>query len=384
MKKKLVMFLTMLAAVVATHADNTLSATGSLAKANGSKGILTVSMTNDVAIKGVEFTLNLPEGISVIEESVTSRSENLQISYTSTNNKVTLSTTTTASIAAGEGDIITFTIQAKQDLTVGIANSTMTDIVLAKTGNEDVRIDEISYSIEITDGVTLYDTSTSLPVNQGPVDVTVERTIKAGVWNTICLPFRMTEDQLKAAFGEDASLCYMSGYYKDGNSITVNFSSIVLSEGLIANYPYLIKVSSDKPSFMVSNVYIEANENNATASVPNGPSIKAKFIGTLRAQTIPADNLYISNNKFYYSPAEDLATIKAFRGYFYLTDFSSAAGAPQLNLSIDDETTGIFVPNMEGNAFTIEDGKIYDLKGMQVDNPQKGIYIQNGKKIVIK
>ena len=380
MKKKLVMFLTMLAAVVATHADNTLSATGSIAKANGSKGILSVSMTNDVAIKGVEFTLNLPAGITITDYYTTSRSEGFLVSYTANDGKVTLNTND-ATIAAGEGDIVNFTIKASQELTVGTVSGTLTDIVLAKSGTDDVGIDEISYNIEITDGVTLYDTSTALPATQGHVDVTVERTIKADVWNTICLPFDMSEAQLKAAFGNDVQFCEIQSLDQNGNSFTINFESLDLSGGLEKNTPYLIKVSSEILNFTVSNVSIEADENDANIPVS---SKRCRFIGTLRAQTIPADNLYISNNMFYYSPAEDLATIKAFRGYFYLRDFSSAAGAPQLNLSIDGETTGIYVPNMEGNAFTIEDGKIYDLKGMQVDNPQKGIYIQNGKKIVIK
>jgi hypothetical protein len=46
----------------------------------------------------------------------------------------------------------------------------------------------------------------------------------------------------------------------------------------------------------------------------------------------------------------------------------------------DDNTTGIALPEAE-----VIDGEIYDLSGRRVaSQPQKGIYVKNGKKVVIK
>lgn len=69
-------------------------------------------------------------------------------------------------------------------------------------------------------------------------------------------------------------------------------------------------------------------------------------------------------------------TLKA--GYAYLP--GSSSGSPAfLNISFADPT-GI---QSAVNAGT-KDIKTYDLEGRQVNNPQKGIYIQGGKKVVIK
>ena len=144
--------------------------------------------------------------------------------------------------------------------------------------------------------------------------------------------------------------------------------------------------SNDKESLTISGVNITPKDGQSTDFEDNDFNIIAKFIGTLKKFTVPQYDLFISNNNFYYS--NGTSTLKGFRGYFWIKDFvesfSEGASAPQLNLNIDGETTSVTILRLDSDAFTIEDGKIYDLKGMQVDNPQKGIYIQNGKKIVIK
>ena len=73
-------------------------------------------------------------------------------------------------------------------------------------------------------------------------------------------------------------------------------------------------------------------------------------------------------------------TIPAFRGYLAL-DKGQAAGG-RLTISFDDEeTTGIARVNGESVA---TDGAIYTLNGVRVEKPTKGLYIVNGKKVVIK
>ena len=70
--------------------------------------------------------------------------------------------------------------------------------------------------------------------------------------------------------------------------------------------------------------------------------------------------------------------IKAFRGYFYFKDFDSSAAAPEF--VVNGNPTKI-----EGIQIITDDGQLYNLKGQKIDNPtQKGVYIQNGKKVVVK
>ena len=83
----------------------------------------------------------------------------------------------------------------------------------------------------------------------------------------------------------------------------------------------------------------------------------------------------LSGGLFYHvSPAGPVAVGKA---YLHL---DSAPGARELTINFDDETA----INALENSNKVNDGAIYDLSGRRVENPTKGIYIMNGKKVVIK
>ena len=69
--------------------------------------------------------------------------------------------------------------------------------------------------------------------------------------------------------------------------------------------------------------------------------------------------------------------MKGFRAYFDVP----AADAARLSISFNDVATGIgyIMPNGE-----IEVGSMYNMQGQKVKNAGKGIYIINGKKVVMK
>ena len=76
--------------------------------------------------------------------------------------------------------------------------------------------------------------------------------------------------------------------------------------------------------------------------------------------------------------------MKAFRGYFDLTDILTVVenANVKLQISIDDEPTSvnnIQVVNTNGATFTIDGKKISNTK-----NLPKGVYIIDGKKVAIK
>ncbi len=286
-------------------------------------------------------------------------------------------------------DLVKVKIKVKDDASLGSFDITLKECLFEYNLSDKDYADDVTFKVTITDRVVIDEASTELPANQSGANVLVKRTLAKDVWGTICLPFAMTEAQVKNVFGDGVKLAYFNtedGYTYDGSSISVNFENWDTSWGIQPNYPLIIKPSVDVETFTLDNVDIDANESNAVqtwqkkASTP--PFLKtdyAKFIGTLKAgATIPADNLFISDSKFYYS--KGTTTIKGFRGYFYLKDFSSTAGAPEIILNVDGETTRI-----DGLQFVTEDGKFYNLNGVQVENPtKKGVYIQNGKKVVIK
>lgn len=91
-------------------------------------------------------------------------------------------------------------------------------------------------------------------------------------------------------------------------------------------------------------------------------------------------NAYIlSGGLFYECSGGKLAAGKA-----YLNDedgvWAAAAGAPSFSIIVDGETTGI--ENVKGEAIT--NSQYYTLDGRRVAAPTKGIYIVNGKKVVVK
>jgi len=277
-------------------------------------------------------------------------------------------------------DLVKVKIKVKDDASLGSFDITLKECLFEYNTSDKDYADDVTFKVTVTDRLILDEESTELPVAQSGVNVTVKRKMTAEKWATICLPFSMDESQLKAAFGNGVQLGNFDGYDADGDNFKVNFETVPLSDGLEANQPYIIKPSIAVESFNADNVDIEADEENAFVRVGGTKSNpKSLFTGTLKAgAVIPADNLFISDSKFYYS--KGTTTIKGFRGYFYLKDFSSSAGAPEIILNVDGETTRI-----DGLQFVTEDGKFYNLNGVQVENPtKKGVYIQNGKKVVIK
>ena len=64
-----------------------------------------------------------------------------------------------------------------------------------------------------------------------------------------------------------------------------------------------------------------------------------------------------------------------------ILNVSSASGARELTIGIDDDVTGISTMH---NSQSIMHNEFYNLAGQRVAQPTKGLYIVNGKKVVVK
>ena len=248
--------------------------------------------------------------------------------------------------------------------------------------------DDVTFNVKVVDkhSVVLDETSTVAPVAATGVDVRVKRTINANEWSTICLPFDMSEAQVKAAFGDDVQLAYFTGYdvEKDGTdvtSITINFDDDDLSEGFDANYPYLIKTSKDITEFSLTTDITPDDVQDSYSSGHGANKKSGKFIGTYQANTVvPKNSLFLSGNQFWYSTG--LTNMKAFRAYFTISDVltNMENADSRIQLSFNEEATGIKTIERK----TMDDERYYNLKGQRVEMPHNGIYVKNGKKIVVK
>ena len=368
---------------------------------NTSAGIQIELDNPSVAYESFTMQIELPEGVvPVMAENgypsfaVSSRLSNqLSAGYKEGNIATFARLTDGNAITGTSGLLFTAFVKVEGNVAVGTElTAKVSAVTFTTTSLTTDNLDDVTFTITIgepADTRTVLDeTSTTVPEDATGVDVRVKRTIKANEWSTICLPFAMTEAQVKSAFGNDVQLGDFLDYeYDDGaGTITVNFTDATEIE---ANHPYIIKVSSAITEFTADEVAIAA-EDNPRVEYDNGlTGKKRKVFGTF-AGTFVADfdfyngasyyPLFLSGNKFYYA-TENTMHMKAFRAYFdfedYLPEAESASSRITMNF-IDDEPTGI------SNISHPTNSRYYDLQGRQIEKPGKGVYVRDGRKVVIK
>ena len=388
--------------------NNTISCIDITAR-SGQQVELPIVMTNDEDhdFVGFGFTLTLPEGVTIAlnakgkpiftlssridaEEFITNQYQKLSDNswafpfIASTENGV---------IDGTEGEIMTITLEIADDLDDGNYDISLTDVYTNVRGDDFfVETLNISSSVstltirEVETRVLLEETSLTAPeASDGVVNVRVKRTIKANEWSTICLPFAMTAEQIKTAFGEDVTVeladadSYETTEDDAGDivGITIKFNNVTAIE---ANHPYIIRVNKEIISFDVDGVNVDPaeRERNRRKTLGSG----SYFVGNFVSQTeVPEFCLFLSGNKFWYSIGE--TKIKAFRGYFDLKDALTSvedAYSSRIVMSFDNTTTGI---NEVVNRKSTND-IYYDLQGRRVAKPGKGLFVKDGKKVIIK
>lgn len=249
---------------------------------------------------------------------------------------------------------------------------------------------DVDFTVNITEFRTVLDeNSTSVPEAATGANVRVKRTILANEWSTVCLPFAMTTEQVKAAFGDDVQLGDFSDtestYDESDNVVGIHITFDDATE-IEANHPYIIKVSSPVTEFTVDGVDVDPAEEDALVEVDNGLTGRRRVVyggmyGTFHAQTTLEEySLFLNSNKLWYSSGA--TKMKAFRAYFVLLDVLSAveeAGA-RISLSFDSSETSA-IREIEG---TRQSGKVYNLQGQRVEHPRQGLYIKDGKKTIVK
>lgn len=405
MKKIFLGFFALLSFTTSVLADGLTVPTVSIQPGKASS--VQVSLNNSgESYRAVLFTLTLPAGISVVSDEfgepvITADAVVAAAGYSVSANQLTdasyrfavVSTSGDEIIPAACGPLFTFTIKAEATMATGTElTATLSEIKLTDAWAVDHDAEDVTFSVTTNDGrIVLDENATAVPeASEENAKVRVLRTINADEWSTLVLPFDMTEAQVKAAFGDDVQIAEyidheMNG---DGTQLTVNFDNANLAEdGLMANNPYIIKTSSSITEFTVDGVTIAPDEEGAIAEYTNGRSGSRKvvygtFRGTYHAQTaVPNNCLFLSGNQFWYS--KGLTKMKAFRAYFdfadVLTEVENAGARIALNFN-DSEATGISQIDNQQSV----NREYYDLQGRSVVKPDNGIYIRDGRKVIIK
>ena len=173
----------------------------------------------------------------------------------------------------------------------------------------------------------------------------------------------------------------------EGSKLTLNFED---ATELVAGTPYLVKVSKNvdfatlPAAIQLAGVTVNPFHDAVISKELNTvETAYVDFVPTLGKTTIEgvdAKNvLFLAAENKLKNPSAIPAYMKGFRAYFVLT---GANAAREFVLDLGDETTGI--ADVRGQKEDAR-GDYYDLQGRRVNGAaQKGVYIVNGKKTVIK
>lgn len=220
---------------------------------------------------------------------------------------------------------------------------------------------------------------------QNKVSVTWVRNLKVGYWNTICLPFAMTAEQLKASFGNEVKVEHFKDATIDASGkVTINFASVTEIE---AGKPYLIKpsqVSTEQDTYVLGTYELIPKLLFSESSLTNGS--KVSMIGSYGKFTLKGDGgtdqYFLQGDKFYHIVVSNPISAKGFRCYFTIQHPTSN---PLLTLAKIQHADGSPTNIQLVEAGTAADGtKIYDLQGIEHTKLEKGIYVAGGKKFIVK
>lgn len=294
---------------------------------------------------------------------------------------------TTITVAVSDGSL-TYDNKTNKSMTINMRKDAWTDYSMIVSGAESFTVtfagsgknnrfflDEVMVTKVAPQEITLDENSDNIVEAAENVNVTLKRTFyKDGEWNTLCLPFAVAD--AKTAF-DGAELREVDVTQSSENTIVFKEATTIE-----AGKPYLIKWAKT-PNEVCDFVNTFEGVTLVATATPVKVNDAITFTGFYNKAT--ADKLGASvaaigaGNKLFKVTSGEM---KGFRAAFVLNPATPAAG---IKVVIDGTTTGIedlVVDGVKAN------GRVYNLNGQYVGNSlnglQPGIYIQNGKKVVVK
>lgn len=271
-----------------------------------------------------------------------------------------------------------FTADTKYDLCwVGSAK----EVVFKNT--DQARATKIIVTVEVpkAKSYTLDETKTDNVIETYEnANVTLQRTLSKDYWNTFCVPFALDAEQVAQYFGEGTQLRTYEG---NCNNNTVYFATV---DNIEAGKPYIMKPGNavvTNPTFEgVSMVATDLDTNGNPQAVGATSTVQMKGIYNHVTLVQDKTNIYIgAGNKFYYPADAEACQMNGLRAYFIVPE---GTDIKKLRANLDGATTSL------GEIFDTEESNtpVYNLQGQCVGNSlstlKSGIYVQNGKKVVVK
>ena len=252
-----------------------------------------------------------------------------------------------------------------------------------------------------------------------------KRSFVGGKWNSLMMPVTLTKEQFVQAFGDKAKLAKADEVREEANKLVIGFKLVdenntltSQDEYLIANTPYIIYMDADFVKSRMNQVYdtydvgviqgqiyvvdntkvsgvnFTYDANVADSPVSSGFTVKPeittkwpmtnlKILGSYDPHQLLADGNYIWNNGDLYR-LKKAHWMKGYRCWLNPT-WTNPANAALFTFGVGDgNTTGIHLPSVGNNSGST---RVYNLNGQRIHDMmgvQPGIYIVNGKKVVVK
>lgn len=201
--------------------------------------------------------------------------------------------------------------------------------------------------------------------------VLVKYTAKAG-WNTIALPFALTEDILTQIFGKGWKAYEFNGYvdgalsFKPATFFSAGYPYVVYSEAPVAN----------ENGFVVNNVNVSAATANSDSY--GGATFQATYAPIAAPDMAGKYGVVPSTGKI--QKGSDKASLKGLRAYFELP--ADAEGSKLMMVFMDEDGSTTSINGVE--AIAADNAEAFDLNGRKLNGQKSGIIIKNGKKVVVK
>lgn len=252
-----------------------------------------------------------------------------------------------------------------------------------------------------------------------------KRSFVGGKWNSLMMPVTLTKEQFVQAFGEKAKLAKADEVREENGKLVIGFKLVDENNNLtsqdnylIANTPYIIYMDADFVKSRKSQVYdtydvgvikgeIYVVDNTKVSgvnftydtNVADGPvsysfnvnpeittnwsMTNLDILGSYDPHQSLADGNYIWNNGDLYLLNKN-HWMKGYRCWLNPT-WTNPANAALFTFGVGDgNTTGIHLPSVGNNSGST---RVYNLNGQRIHDMmgvQPGIYIVNGKKVVVK
>lgn len=252
------------------------------------------------------------------------------------------------------------------------------------TNSKQARATKIIVTVEVpkAKNYTLDETKTDNVIETYEnANITLQRTLSKDYWNTFCVPFALDAEQVTQYFGEGTQLRTYEGRCE--NNI-VYFATV---DNIEAGKPYIMKPGNavvQNPTFEgVSMVATGLDENGNPQAVGDASTVQMKGIYNQILLKTDKTELFLGDNDLFYYPLDNIEarTIGGLRAYFIVPQ---GTDIKKLRANLDGTPTSL------GTIFDTEESNapVYNLQGQCVGNSlralKSGIYIQNGKKVVVK